>query len=64
MRYERYNETFIRSTASLDSKEMTDFIEWIRNLAGRQGIDMPSADQYFRNWQEIENTVERHKTWI
>ncbi len=65
MRYKKNGQWFLRSTADLDTKEMTDFIEWIRNFASREhGIYLPSSEEYYRNWTEIENTIERVKTFL
>lgn len=65
MKYKKSGSWFLRSTADLDVKEMTDFIEWIRNYSSMEhGIYLPSADEYYRNWGEIENTIENFKTFI
>lgn len=64
MVYEKNGNKFLRSSAELDTKEMTDFIDWIRNSAGMNGIYLPSADEAGRNWDEIEKTIERNKTYL
>ena len=38
---------FVRSTASLDSKEMTDHIEKVRKFWGDEGIFLPEADDWY-----------------
>lgn len=64
MQYEKNGETFLKSSADLDSKEMSDWIEWIRNYAGMQGIDIPSPDDYRRNWVEYEKEILACKPYL
>ena len=61
MIYEKKNEQFLRRTRDMNTKELADFITWIRNFAGLQGIYLPTADDYKRNWTEIEMTIESNK---
>ena len=43
MQYENKGEKFLKKTSKLDKKEMTDFIEWFRTYAGKQGCYLPSS---------------------
>lgn len=61
MTYQKNGLTFPRSTASLDSKEMTDFIEFTRNHAGLNGIYLPDPEEYSQSRFEYEREVERQK---
>ena len=64
MRYEKDGELFLRRSSSLDSKEMANWIEWIRNYAGMKGIEIPSPDEYRRNWVEYEKQIEACKPYL
>jgi len=64
MIYEKAGNKFLRSSTTLDTKEMTDFIEYIRNHAGQNGLYLPSADDYRGNMEELEKTVERCRTYL
>lgn len=64
MRYEKNGEVFLKRTRDFDTKELSDFITWIRNYAGMHGIYLPSSDEYLRNWAEIEKQIEQHKTYL
>ena len=64
MKIEDYDIIFYKSTAGMNSKELTDFIEWIRNYAGTHGINIESPEYYLRNWDEYEKYVERNKTYL
>ncbi len=64
MTYEKNNELFLKKSSGLDSKEMSKWVEWIRNYAGMQGIDIPDADSYKRNWIEIEKEILACKPYL
>ena len=64
MRYEKANEVFLKQTSKCDSNELTDFIEWIRNYAGLQGIEIPSADDYKLDKVRIDNYIDGCKNFL
>ena len=64
MRYEKNGKKYLRSSSDLNTKEMTDWIEWIRNKAGMEGHFIPSPEDYQRNWVEIEKTIQEHKQYL
>ena len=64
MKYEKNGELFLKKSSKLDSKGMADWIKWIRNYAGMQGVFIPDPDQYKRNWNEYEKTIEACKPYL
>lgn len=64
MVYKKNGNKYLLSSASLDTKGLHNWIEWIKDYAGRQGIYLPSPDDYKRNWEAIENEIEAHKQYI
>lgn len=64
MMYEKNRNKYLRSSSDLNTKEMTDWIEWIKNKAGVNSIFIPSADDYQRNWVEIEKEIQSHKQYL
>ena len=64
MRYEKAGELFLKHTATLYTKELTDFIEWIRNYAGQRGIEIPSPDDYLRDRVRIDNYIDECKNFL
>lgn len=42
--YYKNDKPFIRSSADLDSKEMTNSIEQLKKYAAEQGLDLPEPD--------------------
>jgi hypothetical protein len=55
---------YLRSSTELDTKEMTLWIDWIRNYAAMNEIFIPSPDDYRRNWVEYERQVEACKPYL
>lgn len=55
---------YLFSAAELDTKQMTDFIDWIRNYASMNGVFIPSPDNYKRNWVEYEKEIEACKPYL
>lgn len=64
MKYEKDGELFLKKSSKLDSKQMTDWIEWIRNYSGMKDIFIPSPDDYRRNWVEYEKEIEACKPYL
>lgn len=57
--YKKNGGVFLRSSADLNTEEMTKSIDRFRQYGAEQGIDLPSADdKTFLEWaqQQIENT--------
>ncbi len=64
MRYSKLGTIFLKKSSELDTKELADWITWIRDYAGVQGFFLPSSEDYHRNWAEIEKEIEQHKTYL
>ena len=64
MRYEKNGEVFLKRSSKLDSKQMSEWIEWLRNYAGMQDIEIPSPEDYRRNWVEYEKQIEACKPYL
>jgi hypothetical protein len=64
MVYEKNGVKFLKSSAGMDTKEMTDWIDWIRHSAGMNSIYLPSADEFHTDYDEIEKTIEKNKTYL
>ncbi len=64
MRYEKKGAVYLKQTRGMNTKELSDFITWIRNFAGKAGMYLPTAEDYQRNWIEIERTIESNKNYL
>ena len=53
-----------KRTRDLDTKQMTDFIEWIRTFASMQGCYIPTADEYRQNKYAIDSEIEKFKEYL
>ena len=64
MQYEKNGHIFLKDSSDLNSKELTDWIEWIRNKAAMEEIYISTPDEYFRDWVEIEKSIELNKQYL
>ena len=64
MTYEKNGQKFLRSTADLDTKEMTEFIEWFRNYSSSQGLYLLSSEEYITHRFEIDKEIDRFKPYL
>lgn len=53
-----------RKTRELDTKQLTEFIDYIRTFSAMQGCYIPTADEYIQNRMYIDNEIERHKEYL
>ena len=64
MRYSKDGNVFLKRTRDLTTKELTDFIEFILNFAGEQGIYIPTSEEYIQNYIEIDKTIAHNKIYL
>ena len=64
MNYVKNGKIYYKSSADLDTLGLHNWIEWIKDYAGQNGLYLPSADDYQRNWIEIERTIESNKNYL
>ena len=61
MRYVKKDVTFLRSTADMDTLDMTKFIEWFRNYSSLNGLYLMSPDEFYENQFEVYRQLEIQK---
>lgn len=59
MKYQKNGYWFVRSTASLNTEEMSKFIEHLIFHAGGNGVTIPTADEYLVNSFNINRQIEK-----
>ena len=64
MRYEKNNNVYLKSTAKLNTKELTEFIEWVRNYSSVNGLNLPTSEEYITNRFEIDQEIENNKKYL
>lgn len=62
--YEKGGKKYLRSTANLDSKELTEFIEYIRDVAGQNGCYIPDAEYYLQHKFAFDREIEQNKNYL
>lgn len=67
MRYEMHDKkggshVFLKQTSIMDSKEIGEFIEWIRTHAVQElGAYIPTAEEYRERRESIDRTIDQNK---
>lgn len=61
--YEKNGKKFVRSSADIDSKEMTEAIDQLKRYCAEQGLYLPDADDPEKIIR-FENMVERERSWL
>ena len=64
MRYIKDGSIFLKRTRDLNTKELTDFIEFIIEFCGVQGIYIPTPEEYIINQIEIDKTISKQKQYL
>ena len=54
----------VKQTRKLDTKQLTDFIDWVRTFAGMHGCYIPTPDEYIQNQFDIDREINRHKEYL
>ena len=64
MRYEKSGELFLKKTSLMDSKEISLFIEWIRNYSANKGCYIPNSTEYLTNKFNIDREIDSNKQYL
>ena len=64
MKYSKNGQLFLKRTRDMDTKELTEFIEWIRNYSSQQGLYLPTSEEYLLHRFEIDKEIEQNKNYL
>ena len=64
MRYKRNDNVYLKSTAKLDTKELTEFIEWLRNYSSLNGCYLPTSEEYLSQKFSIDRDIDNNKEYL
>ena len=64
MVYEKNGIKYLKETSKMNSKELSEFINWIRNYASLNGLYIPTAEEYKENKFSIDKEINNHKTYL
>jgi len=62
--YSKNGKKYLKSTSTLNTKEMSTYTEWIRHQAGQQGFELPDPDYLKEHWKEFEAWKDEQKQFI
>ena len=57
MRYEKNGKKYLVQTSKQNSKELTLFIDWIRNMSAQNGCYIPTSEEYLINKFSIDREI-------
>jgi len=57
--YEKNGSEYFVSTALMNTKEKTEFIDKFRNWSAHEGYYLPSSDEMGNNWEYYAREIER-----
>ena len=64
MRYTKEDNIFLKRTRDLNTKELTDFIEFIITFAAKMFITIPTSEEYLINQIELDRYISQNKEYI
>lgn len=64
MRYEKSGQAFLKRTSDMDTKELSEFIDWIRNYSSIQGLYLLTSQEYIENSHHIDQQIDSHKRYL
>ncbi len=64
LKYYKNNEQFTKGMSDLDKEEMSAFIDWFRDFAGKQGCSLPDAGVYEKDYQHFDNEIGKHSQYL
>lgn len=64
MIYQKDGEYFLRSSTDLDTAELTQFIEWIRNYSAGHGCYIPTPEEYIENQFYIDKEISKSQSFL
>ena len=63
MTYEKNGKRFLKEVSKLNEKETSDFIEWIRNYAGKEGCYIPTSEEYLEAFMQYDREIQAAKVY-
>ena len=64
MIYEKNGLKFLKKTSTLNNKECSEFVEFIRNYAAQHDLYIPDADEYKTNKFNIDKEINKNKEYL
>lgn len=62
--YEKDGFTLLKSTAKMNTKELTVFIDKLRNWSADTGLYLPTSEEYLINNYSIDRNIEKNEQYL
>lgn len=62
--YQKNGNTYLVETSKMDTKELTEFIDWFRNYSAQNGLYLPTSEEYKLNKYMIDNDIKKYKPYL
>jgi hypothetical protein len=63
-RYEKNGNTYLVQTSKMNTKELSDFVEWILEKSAKEGNYIPTSEDYLESKFEIDRQIEAQKQYL
>lgn len=63
-RYEKNGNTYLVRTSKMNTKELSDFVDWIREYSAKEGNYIPTPEQYIEAKFEIDREIDNQKQYL
>ena len=64
MTYTKKGHKFLKRTSQMDTSELTQFIEWVRDFSANHGYYIPSSEEYLFNSVFYDKEIEKNKQYL
>lgn len=64
MLYEKNDEKFLKKTSNLNTQELKEFIDWVRNYAGTHGVYLPTSEEYLVNQMIYDKEISLNQEYL
>lgn len=62
--YKKNGEIFYVETSKMNTKELTEFIDWFRNYSSTNGLYLPTSDEYLMHKYQIDKEINKSKSFL
>ena len=64
MRYQKKDEWFLRKTRDMDTEEIANFIDWIYVYSSKNGLNLPTSDEYKTNYIHYDSVISKNSEYL
>lgn len=64
MVYQKEGKQYLKETRHFDTRELTEFIDWIRNYSAQHNCYLPTSEEYLTQKFSIDRDIDRNKEYL